>query len=104
MMLTLRSAKYGIKKKKYSVSNLHVISLPEARKAVESPVSVQGSSYASIIKSSIKPISLTDASTQTDPVTVLPLQESSTTQTPNSNPQQSTSNEKRKFNIISRPG
>ena len=27
MMLTLRSAKYGIKKKKYSESNLHVISL-----------------------------------------------------------------------------
>ena len=96
MMLTLRSAKYGIKKKKYSESNLHVISLPEARKAVESPVPVPGSSYASIIKPSIKPISHTDASTQTDLVTVLPLQESSTTQTQNSHPQQSTTNDKEK--------
>ena len=72
------------------------ISFPEARKAVESPVPVPGSSYASIIKPSIKPISLTDASTQTDPVTVLPLQESSTTQTQNSHPQQPTTNEKEK--------
>ena len=43
------------------------ISFSEARKIVESPIPVPGSSYASVVK----PVSLTDATTQTDPVTIL---------------------------------
>ena len=57
------------------------ISFPEARKAVESPTSVPGSSYANIIKPTVKQVSLTDATTQTDPVTILYLEESTNTQT-----------------------
>ena len=47
------------------------ISFPEARKIVESPIPVPGSSYASVVKPTVKPVSLTDATTQTDPVTIL---------------------------------
>ena len=39
------------------------ISFPEARKIVESPISVPGSSYASAVKPTVKPVSLTDATT-----------------------------------------
>ena len=41
------------------------------RKIVESPIPVPGSSYASVVKLTVKPVSLTDATTQTDPVTIL---------------------------------
>ena len=47
------------------------ISFPEARKIVESPIPVPGSSYASVVKPTVKPVSSTDAKTQTDPVTIL---------------------------------
>lgn len=40
-----------------------------------------GSSYAKIIKSSVKPVLLTDASTQTDAVTSLSLEEGRANQT-----------------------
>lgn len=57
------------------------ISFPEARKAVESPTPVPGSSYANIIKPTVKQVSLTDATTQTEPVTILYPEDSSNKQT-----------------------
>ena len=47
------------------------ISFPEARKIVESPIPVPGSSYASVVKPTVRSVSLPDATTQTDPVTIL---------------------------------
>ena len=56
------------------------ISFPEARKAVESPTPAPGYSYANIIKPTVKQVSLTDATTQTEPVTILYPEDSSNTQ------------------------
>lgn len=95
MMLTLKECKIWHKEKEIlRIKFTRNISFPEARKAVESPTPVPGSSYASIIKPSVKPIMLTDASTQTDPVTILPLEESSATQTPDSLSKQSITTDK----------
>ena len=58
-------------KEKLRVKFTRNISFPEARKIVESPIPVPGSSYASVVKPTVKPVSLTDATTQTDPVTIL---------------------------------
>ena len=52
------------------------ISFPEARKIVESPAPVPGSSYASVIKPLVKQVSYTDATTQTEPVTILEPEDS----------------------------
>ena len=61
------------------------VSFPEARKIVESPTPVPGSSYASVIKPTTKYVSFTDATTQTDPVTILDLEESNEIQMSASN-------------------
>ena len=61
------------------------VSFPEARKIVESPTPVPGSSYASVIKPTTKHVSFTDATTQTDPVTILDLEESNEIQMSASN-------------------
>ena len=65
------------------------ISFPEARKAVESPTPAPGCSYANIIKPTAKQVSLTDATTQTEPVTILYPEDSSNTKS--SDPQNKTS-------------
>ena len=52
------------------------VSFPEARKIVESPTAIPGSSYASVIKPTTKHVSFSDATTQTDPVTILDSEES----------------------------
>ena len=52
------------------------VSFPEARKIVKSPTAIQGSSYASVIKPTTKHVSFSDATTQTDPVTILDSEES----------------------------
>ncbi|MES9994336.1 MAG: hypothetical protein ABW098_20495, partial [Candidatus Thiodiazotropha sp.] len=72
------------------------ISFPEARKIVESPPPVPGSSYASIIKPTVKPVTLTDATTQTDPVTILDSEGVNGEQTsePNNKQQSSTTQTK----------
>ena len=44
------------------------ISLPEARKIVESPTPIPGVSYASMAQSSVKKVTVEDAATQTDPI------------------------------------
>ena len=61
------------------------VSFPEARKIVESPTPVPGSSYASVIKPTTKDVSFTDATTQTDPVTILESEESNEIQMSASN-------------------
>ena len=61
------------------------VSFPEARKIVESPTPVPGSSYASVIKPTTKHVSFTDATTQTDPVTILDSEESNEIQMSASN-------------------
>ena len=61
------------------------VSFPEARKIVESPTPVPGSSYASVIKPTTKHVSFTDATTQTDPVTILNSEEGNETQMSESN-------------------
>ena len=52
---------------------------------VESPAPVPGSSYASVIKPTTKHVSFTDATTQTDPVTILDSEESNEIQMSASN-------------------
>ena len=61
------------------------VSFPEARKMVESPTPIPGSSYASVIKPTTKHVSFIDATTQTDPVTILDLEESNEKQMSESN-------------------
>ena len=61
------------------------VSFPEERKIVESPTPIPGSSYASVIKPTTKRVSFTDATTQTDPVTILDSEESNEIQMSASN-------------------
>ena len=61
------------------------VSFPEARKIVESPTPIPGSSYASVIKPTTKHVSFTDATTQTDLVTILDSEESNEKQMSESN-------------------
>ena len=70
------------------------ISFPEARKIVESPAPVPGSSYASVIKPLAKQVSYTDATTQTEPVTILEPEDSFNEQPSNSKNKTSTTQTK----------
>ena len=61
------------------------VSFAEARRIVESPTPIPGSSYASVIKPTTKHVSFTDATTQTNPVTILDSEESNEKQMSESN-------------------
>ena len=84
-MPTPKNVKFGIKKKKLRLKFTRNVSFPEARKTVESPTPIPGSSYASVIKPTTKHVSFTDATTQTDPVTILDSEESNEKQMSESN-------------------